>query len=178
MGQTHYKVNINRLPIGTKFYCVNGAWDGVIVKEVGVKYLKVYDTYGTLQNLVKMTKEKGQNCKIDIRIDYLPKQVRQLPYKEDVLYESLDVAELPIGTVMQVDSEYFQGEAEVVEHNDDKAVWCKKTGEKEQDLKNWKVFQSIVCVMQNVTIQKLGDDLLRLEQVGTRKEETERGMCY
>ncbi|PGT90117.1 hypothetical protein [Bacillus thuringiensis] len=177
MEQTHYKTNINRLPIGTKFYCVNGAWHGVIVKEVGMKYVKAYDSYGTLQNVTSVTKEKGQRCKIDIRIDYLPKQVRPLPYKENVLYDVLDVLELPIGTVLQAEDTEWQGEVEIIKHNGDKVAWFKKYG-KENENKTGCITQFPMYVMRNVTIQKLGEDLLRLEQVGERKEEVERGMCY
>ncbi len=32
------------LEIGTKFYVCNGAWDGQIIEENGVKKLKVFET--------------------------------------------------------------------------------------------------------------------------------------
>lgn len=178
MSLTHVKVNINRLPIGTRFSCTNGGWEGEIVKEVGTKYVKSYDIQGVLQNVTALTQEKGQRCKIDIQVKYLPKAVKPLPYKEGITYESLDVLELPIGTVLLGEVDGWFGEVEIVKQHGNKLVWCKEDGNTDRDKADVTGFFSMYVMFQ-VTIQTLGDDRLLAEPVGERAlEEREVGMCY
>ncbi|PGR83590.1 hypothetical protein [Bacillus cereus] len=178
MSQMHVKVNINRLPIGTRFSCTNGGWEGEIVKEVGTKYVKAYDIQGVLQNVTPLTQEKGQRCKIDIRVRYLPKAVKPLPYKEGITYDSLDVLELPIGTVLFGEVDGWFGEVEIVERYRNKLAWLKKEGNTDRDNADVIGFFPTYEMFQ-VTIQALGEDLLLAEPVGERTlDETEAGMCY
>ncbi|MGG1263754.1 hypothetical protein [Brevibacillus laterosporus] len=50
------KCNLFHLPVGTKFYVLNGAWDGQIIEEDGIKKLLVADT----GKKIELTEEIGK----------------------------------------------------------------------------------------------------------------------
>jgi len=43
ISKTAPLVNINLLPIGTKFHVINGAWEGQIIEKDNEKYIKIHD---------------------------------------------------------------------------------------------------------------------------------------
>ena len=58
------KTVMSTLEVGTKFYVINGHWDGEIIEINGVKYVKVSGPDG---NLINLEKDPEYELSIDIK---------------------------------------------------------------------------------------------------------------
>lgn len=68
---------MSELPVGTKFYVNNGAWDGEIIEENGKKHLHVLATGSKFD----LTAEERKDYKLDIEITERGKVVIDSPAK-------------------------------------------------------------------------------------------------
>ncbi|MFV1457284.1 hypothetical protein [Bacillus mycoides] len=154
MSKIHYAFNIDRLPVGTKFHVINGAWVGEIVLIDGVKHLGIA---GDTDNPSKITSERGKRSKLDIEIEYLPSRVEPLPFVEGETYTECDVMDFPVGTTFYEDNRGWYGE--IVVTCGRACLWVKETGDFKKDslLGNIVAFDSYV--VDKVTVHTLGEDI-------------------
>lgn len=172
MSKTYYNFNIARLPVGTTFYVVNGAWKGEVIRKDGVKHLVVS---GDIDNSRILTGERGKRCRLTIRIEYLPGMVEPLPFAEGETYTDLDVMELPVGTTMYAENRGWNGEIVVSEG---RACLCVKTTgdfKKDGSLGNVGGFDSFV--VDKVTVRTLGKDIAGRKEDRNINEDDLRSQC-
>lgn len=173
MSKTYYSFNLARLPAGTTFYVVNGAWNDEVILKDGVKHLVIA---GDLDNPRMLTDERGKRCKVDIRIEYLSGRVEPLPFDEGATYTDLDVMELPVGTTFYVENGDWYGEI-VVSHGH-MCLWEKETGDIDIDMKSGKVIGHNSYVIDKVTVNTLGEDIAGRKEDRNIPEDEMRRKCF
>ncbi|GAA0101524.1 hypothetical protein UT300012_22390 [Paraclostridium bifermentans] len=89
------KLTLDDLPVGTKFFVVNGAWDGEIVELDNIRYIK------TVKGLKEITpSNKHTNLHIIVDGDSLKEHPDLLSKLDEIklrdgLFEAIDSSDIP-----------------------------------------------------------------------------------